>query len=299
MNDRTIVVAGATGNQGGAVARHLVQSGWNVRAIVRDPEKDSAKALAKLGIELQTGDLDDPPSLERALTGAWGVFSVQNFWLPDVGFDGEIRQGKALADAARAASIGHFVYSSVGAAHRGEGQKHFESKWIVEQHIREIGIPATIVRPVAFMDNIEWLRAPVSNGLLPGMGTRNDKATQLIAVDDIGAVVAAVFANAQTYLGRTLEIAGDEITEPEKASILARVIGRPVTLQQPDGSEGEQDEEQAAMGRFFNGIAYDADIKETRRVHPGAMTFEQYLRRNGWEDLPVLPMPQSSESWGS
>ncbi len=87
--------------------------------------------------------------------GAYGVFSVQNHWLPDVGFDGEIRQGKLLAEAAKEAGVQHFVYTSVGAAHRGEGKKHFESKWIIERYLIEIGLPQSTVRPASFMENLE------------------------------------------------------------------------------------------------------------------------------------------------
>ena len=210
MSNKVILVAGATGQQGGAVARHLLRDGWEVRALVRDPNKDEAKSLSKQGAELVRGDLYDRASLAPALEGAYGAFSVQNYWLPDVGYEGEIKQGKLLAEVAKPADIQHFVYSSVGAAHRGMGQKHFDSKWIIERYLKELGLPHTIVRPVAFMDNLEWNRSHISNGVLRSWGVRQDKRPQLIAVEDIGAIVAIVFSNRPEYLGRTLEIAGDE-----------------------------------------------------------------------------------------
>lgn len=157
-----VLVAGATGQQGGAVARHLLGDGWEVRALVRDPNKEAAQALLKQGAELVHGDLYDRASLDRALKGMYGVFSIQNYWLPDVGYEGEVKQGKLLADAAKEAEVQHFVYSSVGAAHRGMGQSHFESKLIIERYLQESGLPFTIVRPVAFMDNLEWLLPSVS-----------------------------------------------------------------------------------------------------------------------------------------
>ena len=135
----TVLVIGATGQQGGAVARNLLRDGWEVRALVRNPNKEEAQALRKQGAQLVQGDLYDRSSLAAALKGAYGVFSVQNFWLLDVGYEGEIKQGKLLADLAKEADIQHFVYSSVGAAHRGMGQKHFESKWIVERYLKELG----------------------------------------------------------------------------------------------------------------------------------------------------------------
>ena len=153
MNNKIIAVTGATGQQGGAVARKLLADGWQVRALTRDTDKPAAQELAALGAELVPGDMDNRAELDAAFDGAYGVFSVQNFWLPNVGFEGEIRQGKNVADAVKAAGIQHLVYSSVGSAHRGLGQKHFESKWIIEQYIHSLDIPSTILRPVAFFEN--------------------------------------------------------------------------------------------------------------------------------------------------
>lgn len=295
MSNKTILVTGATGQQGGAVARHLLQDGWGVRTLVRDLDKVAAKHLEEQGAELSKGDLFDRASLDRALEGVHGAFSVQNFWLPDVGYEGEIRQGRLLADAAKEAGVKHFVYSSVGAAHRGMGQKHFESKWIIEQSIEEIGLPHTILRPVAFMDNINWSRAEISNGRLPSMGVSQKKRNQLIAADDIGAVAAIVFSNRNEYLTRTLELAGDELTEAEKAAVLTKVIGRSVKLVEWQVPEGySPDEEQIAAIRFFDGKAYAADIDAVRAIHPGLRNFEQFLIDNGWKDLPMLPVPEDA-----
>ena len=299
VNDKAILVTGATGQQGGAVARQLLKSGWKVLALVRDPNKDSAQALAQQGAELVRGDLTDRASLDEALRGVYGAYSVQNYWLPEVGYEGEIKQGKLLADAAQEAGIQHFVYSSVGAAHRGMGQKHFESKRIIERYLEELGLPHTIVRPVAFMDNHNWARARISNGTLQSWGLPPDKKAQLIAVDDIGAIVGIVFSQQQEYLGRTLEIAGDELTETEQAETIAKVMGRPVKLVPPQTSDGDTpDEELSAAIRFFSGEAYTADIAAVRNMHSGLKSFEQYLRDTGWENLPVLPMPEGKQSLG-
>ena len=121
-------------------------------------EQAGCQALSQAGAELVAGEMDSRSELEAAFQGAYGVFSVQNYWLPTVGFDGEIRQGKNVADAAKAAGVQHLVYSSVGSAHRGMGQKHFESKWMIEQYIHTLDVPYTILRPVAFMDNHNWSR---------------------------------------------------------------------------------------------------------------------------------------------
>jgi uncharacterized protein YbjT (DUF2867 family) len=271
-----------------------------VRALVRDPNKDAAQALAKAGAELVRGDLYDRTSVDAALKGAYGVFSVQNYWLPDVGYEGEIKQGNLLADAAQAAGVQHFVYSSVGAAHRGMGQKHFDSKWLIEQHIQSLGLPYTILRPVAFMDNYNWNRPLISNGSLPGMGLRPDKTMQLVAVEDIGAFVALIFANRAEFLGKTIEFAGDELTQAHIAEVFGKVIGRPVRVQAPQmDANFVPNEEQQAMFAFFSGEAYNADIPALRRRYPGLRKLDQYLRETGWENLPVLEIPKGGFGWNT
>jgi uncharacterized protein YbjT (DUF2867 family) len=295
MNNKIIAVTGATGQQGGAVARKLLAEGWKVRALTRDQDKPAAQELASLGAEVVAGDMDQRAELDAAFQGAYGVFSVQNFWLPNVGFEGEIRQGKNVADAAKAAGVQHLVYSSVGAAHRGMGQKHFDSKWIIEQHIQSLDIPYTILRPAAFFENFNWERAAILNGTFNAIGLRPEKERQLVGVEDIAVFVALALAHPDQYLGKTIELAGDALTESQIAETFAKVIGRPVKLTVPTGGNRRRsDEEMTAMFNFFNGEAYDADIPALRKLHPGLLTFEQYLRKNGWENAEPIPMPENS-----
>jgi uncharacterized protein YbjT (DUF2867 family) len=298
-SEKIIAVTGATGQQGGAVARHLLADGWKVRALTRNPDKPAAQALASAGAELTPGDMDRLEELEAAFRDAYGVFSVQNFWLPEVSAEGEVRQGRNVADAAKSAGVEHFVYSSVGAAHRGMGQAHFATKWEIEQYIQSLGLPYTIFRPVMFMDNYNWQRAGITNGVFTGWGLRPDKGVQLIAVEDIGAFVALAFKDPQAYLGRTIELAGDELTEPQIAETLAKVIGRPVKLQPRAAPEGQAPTpEQIAMYQFFNGQGYDADIPALRKIYSGLVTLEQFLRKNGWENAEPMQMPAGGEQWG-
>jgi uncharacterized protein YbjT (DUF2867 family) len=126
--------------------------------------------------------MDSLDELQSAFQGVYGVFSVQNFWLPNVGPQGEVRQGKYVAEAAKASGVEHFVYSSVGAAHRGMGQAHFATKWELEGYIHTLEMPYTIFRPVAFMDNYNWQRAAITNGVFTGFGLSPEKGLQLIAV---------------------------------------------------------------------------------------------------------------------
>jgi uncharacterized protein YbjT (DUF2867 family) len=298
MNNKIIAVTGATGQQGGAVAQKLLAEGWKVRALTRDPNKPAAQAVAQAGAELVPGDMDSRSDLDAAFKGVHGVFSVQNFWLPNVGFEGEIRQGKNVADAAKDAGIQHLVYSSVGAAHRGMGQKHFESKWIIEQYIQSLDIPYTILRPAAFFENFNWERAVISNGILNAIGLRPDKERQIIAVEDVAVFVALVLAKPEDYMGKTIELSGDALTESQIAEVFTRVVGSPVKLTPPTGGNGRlAEEEMIAMFNFFNGEAYDADIPALRKLHPGLLTLEQYLRKTGWENLQPMPMPTNA-GWG-
>lgn len=293
MNNKIIAVTGATGQQGGAVARKLLSEGWQVRALTRELDKPAAQELKALGAEVVAGDMDNRAELDAAFTGAYGVFSVQNFWLPTVGFVGEVRQGKNVAEAANAAGVQHFVYSSVGNVNHAPGVMHFESKWQIEQYIYSLNLPHTILRPASFMDNYNWTRAIILNGTFPSFGMRTDKGLQLIGVEDIAVFVALAFANRQAYLGRTLELAGDELTEPQIAEAFSRVIGRPVTVGYTESADAEEN----AMVRFFNDLGYVADIAALRKLHPSLLRFEEYLRRNGWENQQPIPIPEKA-AWG-
>jgi uncharacterized protein YbjT (DUF2867 family) len=296
--DKTILVAGVTGQQGGAVARHLLAKGWRVRGLSRDLDKPVVKALQDFGVEMIKGDMEDRASLDQAVKDVYGVFSVQNFWLPGVGAEGEIRQGKALADAAKVANVKHFVYTSVGGAERHTGIPHFESKWEIEQHIQALGLPATIIRPVAFMDNFNWQRPSILNGTFSGFPLRHNATLQLIAVDDIGVFGALAFERPQGYLGKAIEIAGDELTEPQIAETFSRVIGRPVQYSdKPMMPSSGDDAEVNKMMNWFNEKGYEADIPALRAIHPGLMNLETWAHKTGWENAEPMPIPDNA-GWG-
>jgi uncharacterized protein YbjT (DUF2867 family) len=224
--DKTVLVTGATGRQGGAVIRHMLPKGWRLRALTRVPTAYAAKELARQGVEVVQGDLEDRPSLERVCRDVYGIYSVQDFW--SVGAKREVQQGKNLADAAKKAGVQHFVYSSVGGAERNTAIPHWESKWEIEKHIRELALPATIFRPASFMETYHILEVEV--GILKGKladPIRADKPYQTIATDDIGAFVALAFERPKDFIGLELEIAGSELTNPEAARVFSRVMGKP------------------------------------------------------------------------
>jgi uncharacterized protein YbjT (DUF2867 family) len=284
---RVILVTGATGKQGGATARHLLGRGYVVRALTRDTGSESAGELKRLGAEVVQGDMDDRGSVQRAVEGAYGVYSVQNFW--ETGFEREVEQGVTLADEAKRAGVEHFVYSSVGSAHRNTGLSHFESKWKIENHLRGIDLPHTIFRPVWFMENWEGFRSWILGGTLalpldPGVNF------QQVAVDDIGAFAAHAFDNPQQWLGRAVDLAGDEQTVGQVAETFSGVIGRRVEYQQVgwDDYLNSAGQEYHDMFRWFQEVGYDAEIASVRREGPKLTSFEEYLREHGWEGAEAV-----------
>ncbi|QVQ52838.1 NmrA/HSCARG family protein [Spiractinospora alimapuensis] len=264
----TVLVVGATGNQGGATARHLLAGGHQVRALVRDPSSPAAVALAELGATLVQGDMEDPSSLRRAMRGVDGVFSVQGLADTPETLAAEVRQGINVADAAQATEVRHLVYSSVGGAERETGIDHFESKAEVERHILAQGIPATILRPVFFMENL-LMFAEAEEERVVALPVKPDRPMQLIAVDDIGAFAADAFGSPETFLHRQIELAGDELTFPEIAEVFTEVTGTPTRF------EGLAIE--GRMLEWFAESGYQADIPALRQLRPHLMTFRDFL----------------------
>ncbi len=284
MTDKKIIlVTGATGAQGGAVARKLFDTGFKVRALTRDPDKPAARALAERGAVVVKGNFDDRASLERAVDGVYGVFSVQNFW--EAGFDKEIEQGIRMADVAAKAGVKHFVYSSVGSADQRTGIPHFESKFQIEEHVRSLDLPYSIIRPVFFMNNWEsdMLKNMVHGGTL-AQPLSPETRLQQIDVDDVGAFARLAFSNPDKWIGRELDIAGDDPTMLELAAAFSEALGKEVKYYQVpwDDFRAQAGEEYTDMYRWFEDVGYHADIEALRREHPGLIRFEQYLARHGW-----------------
>lgn len=280
---RLILVTGATGHQGGAAARALLDRGFRVRALTRNPDRPAAQALGENGAEVVQGDLDEHASLERALEGAYGVFSVQNFW--ETGAEREIDQGVRLADAAQQAGVEHFIYSSVASAHRNTGLSHFESKWQIEEHIRASDLPHTIFRPVFFMTNWEgpYLRPGTVAGTL-ALPLDPDTNFQQVALEDLGEFVALALEHRDQWLGRALDLASDESTVAEMVETFGRVIGRPVAYRQVpwDDYRAAAGDEYHDMFRWFQDVGYNADIPALLREGVSLTRFEEYLRNSGW-----------------
>ncbi|GAA2259205.1 NmrA/HSCARG family protein [Streptomyces amakusaensis] len=279
-----VLVTGATGLQGGAVVRELVRRGRATVALVRDPYSVAAGRLAELGVTLVRGDLDDEDSLCAAMDGVSGVFSVQTFMTP-AGLGGEVRQGRAVARAALAAGVGHVVYSSVGGAERHSGVPHFDSKRGIERYLRRLGAPVTVLRPTFFMDNFASHPMTRENGtLVVRLALKPDTRVQLISADDIGYFAAEAFDRPEEYLGRAVEIAGDELTATEVAEAFAERTGLPARFESlPLGAVAANPHipnasEISVMFEWLQQYGYRADIPALRAENPGLMTFASYLK---------------------
>src|SRR5712691_1138804 len=243
-DQQTVLITGATGKQGGAVIRELAGTGFDLRAMTRHPDGEAARGLASTGARVVRGDLDDPASLRAALAGAWGVFAVQNTW--EAGVEKEEEQGKRIATLAHEAGVQHFVYTSVGSAHRRTGIPHFENKWRIEETVRSLRFPShTIIRPVFFMENL------TSPFFLNGdkIYAALDPATvlQMIAVEDIGRYGARMFTDVARLNRREIDLAGDAATMPDAAKALSAGLGRPIEYVRIPIEQVRQNSEDSAI----------------------------------------------------
>jgi uncharacterized protein YbjT (DUF2867 family) len=262
-SNRTILITGVTGQQGGAVAQALQGSGFHLRGLTRKPDSERAAALARQGVDVVKGHLDDEATLRRALSGAWGVFGVQN--TGEAGVEREEAQGERLATLAREAGVEHYVYTSVGSADKHTAVPHFDNKARIEETVRELRFPShVILRPVFFMEN---LVAPFSlQGSTLGWALGSGVKLQMIAVDDIGWFGARAFTHAAALDRREIDLAGDLRTMPEAAEILTKALGRPIAFEQtPIEQVRQYSKEMASMFEWFERVGYNADIAGLER----------------------------------
>lgn len=279
-----VLVTGATGQQGGATARELLAAGHDVVAMTRRPDSEPARALAAAGARVVRGDLDDEASLRAALRGAWGVFSVQNTW--EAGVEREEEQGKRLARLARQAGVHHFVYGSVGSAHRATGIPHFDNKARVEETVRSLGFPSFfILRPAFFMENLAspWFRPAIDGGTL-ALGMDGGTRLQMVAVADIGKYGRIAFERHEELNGEALDIAGDALTPREMAAALSEAAGREIAhYQVPIAEVRKFSDDFATMLEWFDAVGYSADIEGNRKrfgVEP--TRFADWVRTVDW-----------------
>ncbi|MFE3190196.1 NmrA/HSCARG family protein [Nocardia sp. NPDC059240] len=286
-----VLVIGATGRQGFATATSLLEKGWPVRAFVRDPAAPKARELRSAGAELAVGDLDDEDSLRPAMEGVHGIFlmltMMEGVHITAKGIADEERRGKTVAELAAKAGVAHLVYTSLQGVHQDSGVEYYDAKEHIEDHIRALGLPATILRPVLFMDNFATYNRPTRDGdnLVLALAVLPHLPMPLIAIQDIGRFAALAFERPAEFLGRDLVIAGDLLTPPQIAEILARTAGlTPRSVQVPVEQISAFDEQVGKMFAFFNSRPTPPiDITALRTTLPDLMTLEDWLRATDWQ----------------
>ena len=309
MAREEIVVFGATGAQGGGLVKAMLQDGnqaYGIRAVTRQPDGEKARTLRELGVAVVQADLDDLASLERAMDGAWGAFCVTNFWEH---FSPEREQAQAnhLAVAAARARVGHVVWSTLEDTRdflAADGKRmpvlnhaynvpHFDAKGASDRFFLENDVPTTFLRTSFYWENFTSV----------GLGPARDRAGHLrlslplgsarlpgIAVDDIGACALALLRDRAKWVGATVGISGEQLTGEQLAAELALARGEPVEYHDltPDAFRGLGFPGADDLGNMFQ---FQAEFQEpfcgmrdparTRRLHPGLMTFRDWLSRHG------------------
>jgi uncharacterized protein YbjT (DUF2867 family) len=275
-NQRNILVTGATGQQGGSLARLLLQKKHKVHALTRNTQSTAAQDLRNRGAKILKGDLDDSDSLKRAVKDVQSIFLMGTPF--EDGTEGEIRRGKLMADIAKENNIDHIVYSSVANADKNTGIPHFESKYKVEQHIKNLGIPYTIIGPAFFMENL--LGPGLEQGQL-ALPLSPSTILQQSALENIAEFTALVLERRKPFLGKRIDIASDEVTGEQAAKILSNELGQriryvPVPLEQVY----QANEDMARMYDWYENGGTGIDISALHQEYPEVnwLSFKDWAR---------------------
>lgn len=289
---KTIVVFGATGQQGGAVVQGLLDAGvFQVRAATRNVDSEKAKVLSKKGVQVVKADLDDQVSVEAALKGCYGLFLVTNYW-EHMSKDKEIFQGKLVADAAKLAGIKHFVFSGLENVKENFGKEcsHFDSKGIVEEYLNNLAVPNTCVRYAAYYQALtdpQWMAPRKQDDGTYVTTLCMDSATPMYTVDpaDCGPAVAEIFKKPEEFIGKKVGFAGDHCTMDEYMEVLAKVTGKTIRYQQVSVETFAKfpfpgANEIAAMFDYYNAHTLVRDVHLTKQLNPNTKSFEEYVKAN-------------------
>ena len=280
-DDRVIVVTGATGRQGGAVARHLLADGWRVRGVTRTPDSNRARMLAAHGVEVVRADMADAHAMREVCAGMHGVFSVQNPMIS--GEEAELAQGRNVVDAAAATGVSHLVYGSAGPGISGTGVAAWDVKLEVADYARSRGLSLTVLRPMAFMELMtdKDLYPPVAAWHLMPILVGEERPIPWLSANDLGAIAARAFADPASYVGSDLTLAGDVRTLFECRTIWRRATGRnPRRLPMPVWLfERFAGPDLTRMWRWLASHETEVDLADTRIHHPSVATVEGFVRR--------------------
>jgi uncharacterized protein YbjT (DUF2867 family) len=284
-----VVVTGATGKQGGAVVKNLLERGHAVRAVTRDPASPKARELASAGVTIVRASLEDTAALTKALEGATSLFAMTTPF--GGGTEAETRQGISAADAAKVAGV-HLVFTSVGSADRRTGVPHFDSKYEVERHIARTGVRATVLAPVYFMENLLFGKEQLAKGVYASPLPPTRQLAQ-VAVTDIGAVAVRLLEDPRRFTGKRFDLASDELTGNDIVAVLSRVTGRPFTYFQVhmDVIRQRVGEDAARMSEWLDRVGYTVDRAALRREFPDVAfhDFESWATTQDWNALLQAP----------
>lgn len=290
-----ILVTGATGNQGGHVARLLLRKEYQVVALTRTSSSAAAKNLASLGAKVIAGDLRDLASLEKAVKGVDAIFGMTTFL--ENGIESEIQQGINLVEVAHNANI-QLIFSSVAAANKDTGIPHFDSKREIEKHILQSRIEYTILGPAYFMENLltyslEGLKTGVyASPLTP------DKRLAQICLDDLANFVAMVLENKAKFIRKRIDIASDELTGTQLVDVLSGALKETIRYEQiPMEQVKQQNKDIATMYEWLETVGFDIDVDGLRRQYPEVHwhSFEDWVKQRNLSHRIHPPQKQSAD----
>jgi len=282
-----VLVTGATGNQGGAVARKLIDRGHTVRVFTRKPESYKAKQLEKLGAVVYKGDFEDVLTIENAMEGVDAVFAMTTPY--ERGVRSEVKQGFLLGKTANSLRIKHFVYSSVSNADKHSGIPHFKSKYEIEKFIINTDINYTIIRPTYFMENFlnPQMLSKINEGILtlPMIPERN---LQMISIETIADFVVYILEHRENFLKQSIDIASDSIAGNEVANILSEINGHKIEYVRLSYDQiSSKGDYVIKMYKWLNEIGFDVDIQSLHKRYPEINwpRFDEWAKHRQWNDI--------------
>jgi uncharacterized protein YbjT (DUF2867 family) len=291
---RTIAITGVTGTQGGAAARQLIATGWRVRGLTRNASGEGARRAAAAGVELVEGDMGDPMALDRLMRDAYGAYAVTDFFRN--GLEREVQQGRAVADAAARAGVKHVVFPSLALSDQNTGIPYFEAKVAIERHIAALKLPATVLRISIFMEDlvVSKYAPPIWWGTVRRT-VGPDKRLFWIAAEDVGAIVARVFAAPEKWIGRAIMLAGDFKSFNEAREVFRRVTGKtPLGIPAPLWlCRRVVNADLVPMWEWLGRNPVEGDMAPVRELHPDTKDMESWLRARQPATRRATPAPGS------